>query len=41
MLSMVLFSYEDKGEIRTQHFDLETGSDLFLVTDLMNPQEVF
>ena len=40
MLSMVLFSYEDTGEIRTQHIDLETGSDLFLVTDLMNAKEV-
>jgi len=37
---MILFSYEDTGEIRTQHFDLETGSDLFLVTDLRNAQEV-
>jgi len=39
MLSMSLFSYEDTGEIRTQHFDLETGGDTFLVTDLVNPQE--
>lgn len=39
MLSMLLFSYEATGEILTQHFDLETGSDLFLVTDLENGQE--
>jgi len=40
MLSMVLFSYEETGEIRTQHFDLKTGSDLFYVTDLWNAKEV-
>lgn len=40
MLSMVLFSYEDTGEIRTQHIDLETGTDLYLVTDLTNAKEV-
>ena len=40
LLSLALFTYENTGELQSQHIDLETGCNRFIITDLRKPKEI-